>query len=146
MVRGVTRLLVKRLHPAAVVPTYGSDGAIGLDLTAVQAYVLEHGEVAAIGTGLAFAIPPGYYGRIAPRSGLAAKKGVDVLGGVIDEDYRGEVKVLLTSHLKHHGTVIEKGDKIAQLILERADRLPVQEAEILSDTLRGANGFGSTGR
>jgi len=124
-------------------PTFGSAGAIGLDLKAAQTIKIEHGVVDAVPTHIAVEIPEGYYGRIAPRSGLAKNYGVDVLAGVIDSDYRGEIFVLLTSHEK--AVRIERGQKIAQLILERADRPILQYVDALGETGRGSGGFGSTG-
>lgn len=140
-------LLVKRLHPAATCPSYGSAGAIGLDLTAHMSHVflLEPGERELIKTGIAVAIPEGYYGRIAPRSGLALNHGIGVLAGVIDSDYRGEIGVVLINH-SYTPVEIKDGMRIAQLILERADRLPVVVVGDLPDTDRGSNGYGSTGQ
>lgn len=145
-------LTYKRLHPAAVDPTYGSSGAIGLDLTALVVDQhgtpyrarLEPGERMSVPTGLAVDIPKGYYGRVAPRSGLALKSGIDVMAGVIDSDYRGEVKVILINHGKF-AVSIGSGERIAQLILERADRLSAVEVKSLEATERGEAGFGSTG-
>jgi deoxyuridine 5'-triphosphate nucleotidohydrolase len=145
-------LAYKRLHPAAIDPTYGSGGAIGLDLSALVVDQhdtpyrarIEPGERVAICTGLAFDIPRGYYGRVAPRSGLAVSKGLDVMAGVIDSDFRGEVKVILINHGKF-AVSIGSGERIAQLILERADRLSAVEVKALETTDRGEAGFGSTG-
>jgi dUTP pyrophosphatase len=125
-------------------PEFGSEAAIGLDLRANSRAVVSSGEVTVVGTGIAIAIPPGYYGRIAPRSGLAVKFGADVLAGVIDSDYRGEIMVLLTAH-KPGSFEIKQGDRIAQLILERAERPELQYVSHLGETARGAAGFGSTG-
>ena len=125
-------------------PTYGSEGAIGLDLYASEDVVVWHNTVTPVGTGIAVAVPPGYYGRIAPRSGLALKHAIDVMAGVIDSDYRGEIKVLLARCAPGH-FVVKRGDRIAQLILERADRAELQYVSSLGDTARGAAGFGSTG-
>lgn len=95
-------------------------------------------------TGLAFAIPVGNYGRIAPRSGLAAKHSIDVGAGVIDADYRGEVKVLLFNH-SDIDFAINEGDRIAQMIIEKYTLTDLVEVQELDDTVRGAGGFGSTG-
>jgi dUTP pyrophosphatase len=142
-------LVFKRLREDATLPTHGSDGAIGLDLYAVPeghvAYI-PIGSRLAVPTGLAVAIPKGWYGRLAPRSGLALKHGIDVLAGVIDNDYRGEIKVILVN-FGDTAFDIRTGDRIAQLILERADRFnPVWAVDNeLPDTRRGTGGFGSTG-
>jgi dUTP pyrophosphatase len=95
-------------------------------------------------TGVKMAIPEGYYGRVAPKSGLASKAGLDVLAGVIDSDYRGEIIVLLVN-LGQSPVVIHNHEKIAQLIFERAEQAYVYEVEELNDTPRGSKGFGSTG-
>jgi len=137
-------LKFKKLSEPAKLPSYGSNHAIGLDLRAYEKTLLPIREVTILPTGIAVEIPHGYYGRIAPRSGWAAKYGIDTLAGVIDPDYRGEINVVLYNH----GNVpitIHEGERIAQLILERADRFTPVWGE-LSDTQRGANGFGSTGR
>lgn len=139
-----TVLQVRKLDERAVIPTRGSAGAIGYDLSSLHKLMLPVSGILRVPTGIAVAIPPGHYGRIAPRSGLAVKHGVDVLAGVIDEDYRGEIVVVLVNHGRA-ALWIEEGMRVAQLILERASIFPVDEVEILDDTQRGAAGFGSTG-
>lgn len=137
-------LLLKRVRPEALTPTYGSPEAIGLDLYAYSGFELLPRERRVVPVGFAFAFPAGYYGRIAPRSGLSHRHGLDVLGGVIDPDYRGEVAAIL---INHGGTrvLVRAGSKIAQLICERADQLQVLTTESLPGTERGGGGFGSTG-
>lgn len=140
------------LLPGAVQPTYGSDGAIGMDLyaniDAIDFLPIPGGGRLLIPTGVKIIIPDGFYGRIAPRSGLAFKNGIDVLAGVIDTDYRGEIGVIL-HNTSEHVFRVNKHDRIAQLIFERAQRLyPVvlTEAQFAErSTARGAGGFGSTG-
>lgn len=140
-------LQIQKLDPNAKLPTRGSEDAIGVDLHALEDAVVMWGDVTKVRTGIAVAIPEGYYGRIAPRSGLAVKHGIDVLAGVIDADYRGEVVVVLTNHLKwDHCFEIKAGDRIAQLILERADKPVMVVTDQLSETERGFGGFGSTGK
>ncbi len=134
----------KRLHPAAKLPARGSDGSAGADLCCVEAFTLAPGARLAVRTGLGVEIPAGWYGRVAPRSGLAAKHGIDTLAGVVDADYRGELRVLLVN-LGQEPVHIEAGARIAQLIIERAARCDYIWAEELSDTERGGGGFGSTG-
>jgi dUTP pyrophosphatase len=138
--------------PQGDLPRYASDGAAGLDLSAAieQAITLQPGDSAAIPTGIAMALPPGHEGQVRPRSGLAAKHGVTVLNapGTIDEDYRGEVKVLLINHGRS-AHVIAPGDRIAQLVIAPVTRVAVREVHderALGDTQRGTGGFGSTGR
>jgi dUTP pyrophosphatase len=137
----------KKLSPEAIIPTRGTPVAAGLDLYASVAAFLMPGETRLVSTGLAMELPPGFEGQVRPRSGLAAKHGVTVLNapGTIDEDYRGEIKVILINHGVRHFD-IRPGDRIAQLVIAPvvlADAIEVQE---LSDTSRGAAGFGSTGR
>jgi dUTP pyrophosphatase len=144
------QLRVKRLTPTAKLPTRGSAQAIGLDLyadvtEARGAIEIRPGYRALVSTGIAIALPPGYDGRVAPRSGLALKQGIDVMAGVIDEDYRGEIHALLLNTNQWETFWVKPGDRIAQLILERADIMPVVEVDGLDATVRGANGYGSTG-
>lgn len=140
-------VLFQAVKPEAVLPSYGSDKAIGLDLYAcIESgfLVIPSGEWGLLATGLAVAVPDGYYGRIAPRSGWALKYGIDVLAGVIDSDYRGEIGVILINHSSGSFRV-DHGDRIAQLIFECADRLKPKFCQQLPETERGAGGFGSTG-
>jgi dUTP pyrophosphatase len=145
-------LRVHRLHPAATLPDRRSRRAAGLDLAACleQPLTLAPGGTAMVPTGLAIALPPGHEGQVRPRSGLAARHGVTVLNapGTIDEDYRGEVRVLLVN-LGSAPHVIQPGDRIAQLVVAPVATVRVQEVptpEALGATDRGDGGFGSTGR
>ncbi len=140
------RLPVRRLDPAAVLPAYAHDGDAGLDLTAVEAATLPPGGRAAVGTGLAVAIPVGWVGLVHPRSGLALRQGLTVANapGTIDAGYRGELKVILVN-LGADPVEIAPGDRIAQLVLQRVGAAEVVEVDDLDDTTRGAGGFGSTG-
>ena len=130
-------------------PAYQSDLAAGLDLlAAVDAPVtLQPGERALVPTGLAMALPAGYEAQVRPRSGLAAKHGVTVLNtpGTIDADYRGEVKVILIN-LGEVPFTIARGERIAQMVIAPVLQASIREVETLSETVRGAGGFGSTGR
>jgi dUTP pyrophosphatase len=139
------QLRVKRLVPQAVLPTRQSEGAAGYDLTSVEDVEIQPGQRACVSTGLSMAIPEGYYGRIAPRSGLAAKNGLQVGAGVIDSDYRGLVKVLLFNH-GSEPVWLPPNSRIAQLIFEKIGAPEVLEVENLDDTVRGEGGFGSTGQ
>ncbi len=134
----------KRLHPEARLPTRGSAGAAGLDLYAVERVTIEPGGRAPVRTGLAVAVPRGFYGRVAPRSGLAVRQGIDVLAGVIDSDYRGEILCALVNHGREPFEV-EPGARIAQLVVEAIATPEPVWAEELEETERGAGGFGSTG-
>eukprot|EP00793_Prasinoderma_coloniale_P002794 PRCOL_00002276-RA len=137
---------VHRLRPEAKLPVRGSKGAAGYDLAAAEPTTIAAGGRGIVKTGLAIAIPEGTYARIAPRSGLAVKKGINTGAGVVDYDYRGEVGVVLFNH----GTEdfeVAAGDRVAQLILERIATPEVVEVAEggLDETERGAGGYGSTG-
>ena len=139
------KLLVKRLSPHAVLPSRGSSGAAGFDLSSAASVVIPARGKALIPTDLSVAVPLGTYGRIAPRSGLALKHAIDVGAGVVDGDYRGPVAVLLFNHsdVDH---AVQKGDRVAQLILEKiVEGADVEETDELTATDRGQGGFGSTG-
>ena len=138
-------LKVKKLSADAQLPTRGSDGAAGYDLQSIESCVILPGKRAVVATGLSFELPAGVYGRIAPRSGLAVKHGIQVGAGVVDADYRGEVKVVLFNH-DSNPYLIKSGYRIAQLILERCETPEVEEIFDSSDTVRGQGGFGSTGQ
>ena len=145
----VPRVLVKKLRPDAVVPSYQSADAAGLDLCAAidEPITLQPRARAAIGTGLAMAIPQGFEGQVRPRSGLAMKHGITCSNapGTIDADFRGQVSVLLINHGSEPFT-IEPGHRIAQLVIAPVVQAELVETEELSETARGAGGFGSTGR
>lgn len=140
----ITPLLVKRLSPLATIPSRGSKFAAGYDLSSAYDSSVPARGKSLIKTDLSVAVPTGHYGRVAPRSGLALKNGIDVGAGVIDEDYRGPVSVILFNHSDVDFT-IKAGDRIAQLILERISTPEILEVEDLDATLRGEGGFGSTG-
>lgn len=140
----MTTLQIKMLSNTAKLPVRASPGAAGYDLFSTDHCVVPaHGRVL-VSTGLAIRVPEGCYGRIAPRSGLAVKHGIDVGAGVIDQDYRGEVHVLLFNTGDDSYTV-SVGDRIAQLILEQIVTPETQLVGVLDETARGAGGFGSTG-
>ena len=135
---------VKRANNAKL-PTKAHPGDAGWDLyTNTSEMIIEPSSRALVSTGCSFAIPQGYYGRIADRSGNACKQGIHILAGVIDSQYRGEVKVCLMN-LSNHPLRISYGDKIAQMILTKIHEGDMQEVVELDSTERGADGFGSTG-
>jgi len=141
---GTDNLFFKRLDERAVLPTRGSSSSAGLDLYSIEPISLGSGQRGIARTGLSVAIPEGYYGRVAPRSGLARKQGLDVLAGVIDADYRGEIGCLL---INTGAETIElpAQSKICQLIIEKIITPGAVWADDLSETARGSGGFGSTG-
>ena len=145
-------LRVYKMRADAVVPRYKTSGAAGMDLAACldAPLVIAPGGTARVPTGLQIALPEGHEGQVRPRSGLAARHGVTVLNapGTIDEDYRGEVQVLLVNHGSEAFTV-ESGDRIAQLIVAPVTHTEIEavnEVAALGGTERGDGGFGSTGR
>lgn len=137
-------LKVKKLQMDAKLPQYGHKGDAGLDLFSCIDFVLEKGQVEAIPTGIKVAIPEGYVGLIWDKSGVSLK-GVHRLAGVIDSGYRGEVKVVM-ANLSDKTFAIEKGMKIAQMLVQPITIVSVVDAEDLDDTSRGEGGFGSTGK
>ena len=136
-------LQIKKLNDLAIIPFKGSPYSAGYDLCSIEDYTLMPMERKLFKTGLSVAIPSGMYGRIAPRSGLAFKDGIDVLAGVIDEDYRGEIGVLIIN-LSNTEKQFKVGDKIAQFIFEFYNNVNIQVVDILTETQRGTGGFGST--
>jgi dUTP pyrophosphatase len=143
------RVQFRRLRPDAIVPRYQTAHAAGMDLHAAidTPVVIEAGEAAAIDTGLAMAIPPGFEGQVRPRSGLAAKHRVTLTNapGTVDADFRGSVLVLLINHGREPFRVLPK-DRIAQLVIAPVVQAEIEEVDALPETARGAGGFGSTGR
>lgn len=134
----------KKLSETAILPVRGSEQAAGLDMYASEGGVVPAHGFATIHTGVAVAVPQGYYARIAPRSGLSIKNGIFTLAGVVDSDYRGEVMIALAnqSNEDYH---IAAGDRVAQMIIESIILPKPVFVEELEDTARGENGFGSTG-
>lgn len=132
-----------KLHPRAVLPMRGSPLAAGLDLLIVDEAKLEPGQRAALRTGLAVQIPIGFYGRIAPRSSLAVRKGLDVLAGVVDSDYRGEIICVLINFGEDE-VFLSAGTRVAQLIIESIATPDAEWSDELDKTDRGDLGFGSS--
>lgn len=126
-------------------PTYGRSGDAAFDIVASEAVTLESKTRYGIGTGLHVEIPEGYVGLIWDRSGLAFKSGITCLGGVIDANYRGEVKVCLLN-TSDESVKIERGDRIAQMVIQPVLNIEIEEVAELSDTSRGKDGFGSSGK
>jgi dUTP pyrophosphatase len=142
----VIALPLKRLDPSIALPSYAREDDAGLDLRAAHDAALEPGGRALVGTGLAVAIPAGFAGLVLPRSGLALSQGVTVLNapGLVDAGYRGELKVLLINH-GAAPVAVRRGDRIAQLVIQRVERAEPIEVVELPASQRGAGGFGSTG-
>jgi len=144
-------LNVRKLVPHATLPARATAGAAGYDIFSADGYIILPGHRVVVSTGITVELPPGTYGRIAPRSGLAVKHGLDCLAGVIDPDYTGELKVVLLNTDGRNPFVIRPGYRIAQLILEKYETVDVVEVPsectglVDMSTGRGAAGFGSTG-
>ena len=136
---------VKRLHPEAKLPYYDHPGDAGLALHSVEGKVLAPGERYSFDTGVGMEFPEGFVGLIMDRSGLASKHGIKTMGGVGDAGYRGSYHVIMVN-LSGESYEVQKGDKIAQMLIMPVARVTVEEVTELSDTSRGAAGFGSTGR
>lgn len=138
-------LKIKRLHKDTKIPSRAHPGDAGLDLFAVQEVTLAPNERTAVPTGIAMEIPDGYAGLMWDKSGLSIKHGLKTLGGVIDSGYRGEILVGIIN-LSDTAYTIRKGEKVAQMIIQRKETIIVEEVKELSETARGEGGFGSTGK
>ncbi len=140
-------IVIKRLSNEAILPTYGTKDAAGADLYATEATEIAPGEKTVVHTGIAMAIPTGYHGLIYARSGLATKRDLAPANmvGVIDADYRGEIMVCLRNYGKETQH-IEKGERVAQLVIAPVLQVDFKPVTALTDTERGEGGFGSTGR
>jgi dUTP diphosphatase len=140
------KILIKKVHPDAHLPAYahGPLEDAGLDLCAVERTVLEPGIAQAVPTGIAIELPPGHEAQVRPRSGMALKHSLTVNFGTIDPGYRGEIRVVMFN-LGRANYTVEKGDRIAQLVVTRYEAIEWEEGE-LGGSSRGAGGFGSSGR
>jgi dUTP pyrophosphatase len=140
-------VLIKRLDPGIPLPSVAHPGDAGADLVAAEDVELAPGERALVPTGVAIALPAGYAAFVHPRSGLAARHGVTIVNapGTIDAGYRGEIKVTLLNTDATHPVRFQRGDRIAQLIVQRVQQIAFHEVEILPGSARGDGGFGSTG-
>ncbi|MHA6799090.1 dUTP diphosphatase [Bounagaea algeriensis] len=141
------KVLLTRLSPDVPVPSYARTGDAGADLATTRDVVLQPGERAVVGTGIALALPEGYAGFVHPRSGLAARAGLGIVNapGTVDAGYRGEVQVCLINHDPAEPVTIARGERIAQLVVQRVERAVFEEVAELPESQRGAGGYGSTG-
>ncbi|HEU4489897.1 MAG TPA: dUTP diphosphatase [Jiangellales bacterium] len=144
---GPVDVLVTRLDPSVPLPTYAHPGDAGADLVTTSDLTLAPGERALVGTGIALALPDGFAAFVHPRSGLAHRLGVGIVNapGTVDAGYRGEVKVLLVNHDPRRPAVFHRGDRIAQLVVQRVERARFHEVARLPGSDRGDGGHGSTG-
>ena len=136
---------IKKLSDKAKIPTQGSKYAAGYDLYAAEEVLVNTMGRKLVKTNISISIPEGYYGRIAPRSGLAYKNGIDVLAGVIDSDYRGDIGVMLLNTDHNLDFEVNVGDRIAQIIIEKCHSVNWETVETLDATVRSEGGFGSSG-
>ena len=145
----MVKVLIKKLDPKVVIPSYKTKGASGMDLMAFvkEKIVIKPQTSVLIPTGLSVAFSEDYEIQIRPRSGLAAKNNISVLNtpGTIDSDYRGELKIIIFNH-SNHDFVVNSNDRIAQMVLTPIAKIELEEANELPKTLRGEGGFGSTGK
>jgi dUTP pyrophosphatase len=140
-------ILVTKLDKDAVIPTYAKPGDAGADLYSISELVLSPGERALVKTGIAIALPNGYVGLVHPRSGLGLKNGISVVNtpGTIDAGYRGEIGVVLINHDLHESFQVKKGDRIAQLVIQKVENAQFKMVNQLPESERAAGGYGSTG-
>ena len=143
----MVEIALRRLHPDAVVPSYAHPGDAGADLCTTIDVHLAPGERALLPTGLAMALPEGFVALVHPRSGLAARCGLSIVNtpGTVDAGYRGEVKVLLINHDRTETVELSRGDRVAQLVIQRCETAAFREVAELPDSARGDGGYGSTG-
>jgi dUTP pyrophosphatase len=141
-------VLIQRLDPDVPLPFYAHPGDAGADLATAEDIELGPGERALVRTGLAIALPDGYAAFVHPRSGLAARHGVTLVNapGTVDAGYRGEIKVTLLNTDRDRPVSFRRGDRIAQLVVQRVERAVFHEATVLPESIRGDGGFGSTGQ
>jgi dUTP pyrophosphatase len=143
----MVEVLIRRVDPVAVLPTYAHPGDAGADLVTTADVSLAPGERALVPTGISIALPAGYVALVHPRSGLAADHGLSIVNapGTIDAGYRGEIKVLLVNLDPAEPISLRRGDRIAQLLVQRVEQAAFVEVETLPGSARGAGGYGSTG-
>jgi len=140
-------IAVQQLDPDLPLPAYAHPGDAGADLVSTVDLTLAPGERALVPTGIAIALPDGYVALVHPRSGLAARHGLSIVNtpGTVDAGYRGEIKVLLINHDPAEAIVLRRGDRIAQLVIQRYERAAFVAVDTLPDSIRGGGGYGSTG-
>jgi dUTP pyrophosphatase len=144
---GQLAIQVRRVHPDAPLPSYALDGDAGADLATMLDVRLAPGERALLPTGIAIALPVGYAGFVHPRSGLAVRAGLGLVNapGTIDSGYRGEIKVVVINHDRHEVIELRRGDRIAQLVIQRVEHALFEVVNELPGSVRGTGGHGSTG-
>jgi len=143
----MTKILIKRLDPTVPLPSYAKDGDAGADLATRIDFTINPGERMLVPTGISIALPNGYVALVHPRSGLAIKHGISMVNtpGTVDAGYRGELQVILINHDLTQPVSFKKGDRIAQLVIQKVERADFVEVSDLPGSDRAAGGFGSTG-
>lgn len=143
----MVQISIQRLDPELPLPSYAHPGDAGADLHAAVELTLAPGERSLVRTGIAMALPAGYVALVHPRSGLAARHGISIVNapGTIDAGYRGEVKVLLVNTDRQEPFTVRRGDRIAQLVIQRFETASFVESDDLPESVRGSGGYGSTG-
>lgn len=139
------KLKIKKIHPDAVIPKFAHEGDAGMDIFSIEKVEIKPDDRVQVKTGLAFEVPDGFVGLIWDKSGLSHKHGLKTLGGVLDSGYRGELMVGITN-LSKETYILERGHKVAQMLVQKIEHPEIVEVETLSDTKRGKGGFGSTGK
>ena len=134
---------IKKLDNKAILPKKMHDGDAAMDLYSIENINFKEKEIKSVATGISLSIPIGYWGNIRDRSGLAFKHGLHTLAGVVDSNYRGEIKVVIINLREEYN--IKKGDRIAQLLIQKTEKIELEEVEDLDDTKRGKSGFGNSG-
>ena len=142
------KVLITRLDPELPLPQYAKGGDAGADIVSRIDITLQPGERALVPTGISIALPDGYVALVHPRSGLAIKHGVTMVNapGTVDAGYRGELQIILINHDRHESVSFKRGDRIAQLVIQKVERAEFIEVQSLPGSGRGSDGFGSTGR
>jgi dUTP pyrophosphatase len=140
----MTLIKIKKLNPEGIIPKYAKEGDAAFDLYSIEDHLLKPMDKVIIKTGISMEIPQGHFGNIRDRSGLAAKHGLHTLAGVVDSGYRGEVGVVMTN-LGKENCEIKKGDRIAQMLIQKFESVEIEEVLELSESVRGEGGFGSSG-
>src|SRR3989344_5449487 len=138
------KIKFQKILDEAIIPHYAHQGDAGMDIFSAEDAVIKSGEIKSVKTGVKMEMPEGFVGLIWDKSGLALKNGIKTMAGVIDSGYRGEIGIVLTN-LSGQDYKIEKGQKIAQMLVQKVERVEIEETKELSETKRGADGFGSTG-
>jgi dUTP pyrophosphatase len=140
----MVNIKLKKLHEDAIIPKYTKPGDVGMDLHSIEEFILKPNETRLTKTGISLQLPRGYASLIWPRSGLASKNSIHVMGGVIDPEYRGDYGVIL-KNLGHEDFQVTKGMRIAQLLIQPVVEAKIEEVDELDETERGEGGFGHTG-